>query len=365
MNVLVEGWRGINHSFAIVNQFQLLELASRNDINLFHEDMPFCMDWSVDKSSIGLDAEKSAIIRSIKKRTTEKIDVIYRIVFPFRFHGGDSKKIFTFGNSELHNLDDRIYQGPEMHHFYRNNDVKIITPSNWSKVGFVRYGFKDEDVFVVPHGVDTSIFKPIDSQKNDHFTFLSLGAMTWNKGVDVLILAFAEINKNYPGTRLILKDQSNLYGIGAWDIIKCMKKDYSSLFTEILRSNITILTDNLTMDQLAVLYNSCDAYISPYRAEGFNLPPLEAAACGVPVALTGGGATDDYFDDSFAVKIEGKEMSDGNKDWIEPDLDSLVAVMSDLVEKRVTFNLPEVQNYIHNNFSWKKVVGKLVGVFYE
>ncbi|KAJ3024471.1 hypothetical protein HDV00_000914 [Rhizophlyctis rosea] len=42
------------------------------------------------------------------------------------------------------------------------------------------------------------------------------------------------------------------------------------------------------------LYNAADCYISPYTAEGFNLPVLEALACGIPVVVTKGGPTDDF-----------------------------------------------------------------------
>ena len=37
-------------------------------------------------------------------------------------------------------------------------------------------------------------------------------------------------------------------------------------------------------DKMADLYRAADVYAAPYRAEGFNLPVLEAAACGVPVS---------------------------------------------------------------------------------
>ena len=32
MNILIEGWRGINHSYALVNQWQIKELIKSNNI---------------------------------------------------------------------------------------------------------------------------------------------------------------------------------------------------------------------------------------------------------------------------------------------------------------------------------------------
>ena len=375
-NILIEGWRGINHSYAMVNQYQLLELANRGDVNVFHRDLPFFKsEWNTVNNSNGLDSDKNKIINSLKNITNEKVDITYRITFPFRLYGGHSDKIFAFGTAEFQTLDGYLYQGPENSENHVNKKVFIITPSYWSREGFLRNGFKAEEVVVVPHGVDTNIFKPLDNTQrilnrnalklNDqHFMFLNVGAMTWNKGIDILLLAFAQINKKYPDTRLVLKDQSNLYGIGALDILADMKKNHPSLFTDSIFSRIGVLSNNFTLNQLKALYNTSDAYISPYRAEGFNMPPLEAAACGVPVALTSGGASDDYFNDSFALKIDGFKKTDGNRHFIEPDTDSLIGIMSDLIEHRTPhINRFQALHYINEKFSWKTVINRLLEIF--
>jgi glycosyltransferase involved in cell wall biosynthesis len=55
---------------------------------------------------------------------------------------------------------------------------------------------------------------------------------------------------------------------------------------------------------IASMMQAADAYVSPYTAEGFNLPVLEAAACGLPVICTRGGSTDDFVSDDFALRIK-------------------------------------------------------------
>ena len=32
-NLLIEGWRGINHSYAMINQYQIRELLKNNNLN--------------------------------------------------------------------------------------------------------------------------------------------------------------------------------------------------------------------------------------------------------------------------------------------------------------------------------------------
>ena len=191
--------------------------------------------------------DKEILIKMIRKDFKEKIsklpqpssrlkiDILYRISFPYRMHGGNANKIFVFGTSEYQKIDNMIYQGEELNEKYINKSIKVITSSNWSKVGFIQEGFKENDVIVIPCGVDLKIFKPINKEKknkirkklninNDHFVFLNVSAMTWNKGINKLLVAFSVIKRKYSFAKLILKDQSNLYKETAKNYISITKK---------------------------------------------------------------------------------------------------------------------------------------------
>jgi len=376
-NLLIEGWRGINHSYAMINQYQIRELLKNNKFKIYFKDVPyFEQRWNKKDNSSGLKDFEKKIFKLSQPSNKSKIDILYRISFPYRMYGGNANKIFVFGTSEYQNIDNMIYQGKERNEKYINKSVKVITSSNWSKTGFVNGGFKENNVIVIPCGVDLKIFKPTNKKKknqirkklnigNDHFVFLNVGAMTWNKGIDNLVVAFSVIKKKYSYVRLILKDQSNLYKITAKKLIFDVKKKFPQLLTDEVLSSIILISKNLTLKELSELYGSCDAYASPYRAEGFNMPSLEAAACGIPVILTSGGSTDDYYHPSFALKIEGKrKTSNGNWNYIEPNLESLVSNMSDLIEKRNSLlKKNEAILFIEKNFTWKLVSKKLSDLF--
>ena len=48
MNILIEGWRGINHSYALVNQWQVNELIKSSHISF--KDVPFSnKNWNSKK----------------------------------------------------------------------------------------------------------------------------------------------------------------------------------------------------------------------------------------------------------------------------------------------------------------------------
>ena len=79
---------------------------------------------------------------------------------------------------------------------------------------------------VVSHGIDPASFRPIERKarktlrnlmrvRNDDFVLLSVGAMTENKGIDLLLTAFARLRAKHRHLKLVLKDQSNLYGLTA------------------------------------------------------------------------------------------------------------------------------------------------------
>src|SRR5262249_55595303 len=100
------------------------------------------------------------------------------------------------------------------------SSVDVVTPSRWAAGAYHRFGFSPERVHVVPHGIDPSIFRPDDAGRRamraslgvgDAFLYVSAGAMTWNKGLDLLLSAFARVVQAQPEARLLLKGADALY----------------------------------------------------------------------------------------------------------------------------------------------------------
>ena len=75
-------------------------------------------------------------------------------------------------------------------------------------------------------------------------------------------------------------------------------------------SNEVIMTGWLPELDMPYLYNGADAFIFPSVYEGFGIPPLQAIACGIPVAASDSssipeavGAAALFFDPSDPEKI--------------------------------------------------------------
>ena len=374
MNILIEGWRGINHSYALVNQWQINELIKSSNISF--KDVPFSnKNWNSEKNDSGLKDEIKNIINQIKPPSKDiAYDITYRISGPFNFDKKFSSKVmFVFATTEYRNLTEEFYINCDPDKLGKEENFFIHTPSNWSKKGFLSAGFRDDQVVVVPHGVDLNTFSLISQEekkkirneykiKSDDFVLTNISAMTVNKGVEVLIAAYGMLKKKHENLKLILKDQSNLY---EWKADFPMKKVFESefnkkhkIFNDKMYKDIIVISENLNFDQLRNIYSITDCYVSPYKAEGFNLTPLEAAACGTQIVVTNGGSTDDYFNDCMGFKIESKEKNHNNNILLSPKIDSLIDILNSIINK--SDDKKETRRkLVRENFSWENVVKKL------
>jgi glycosyltransferase involved in cell wall biosynthesis len=344
--LLIEGWRGVNHSFAMANQHQILELLAMDGVRLFHRDMPFAFahwDRAVNKAGFSQDDQRR--IDDVPDPLDSPVDCIHRIVAPFRAPAASERvRTVTFMITELGLSAASFAPRSERSDAFTRDGNEIVTSTRWSRDRIVEYGFAADKVKVIPLGVDSIAFTPPETTErrdnrlrlgfcDDETVFLNIGVAVWNKGIDVLLTAFARLRGRGRRVRLILKDQRDLYGISVERTVKILGQSVAELRDPATLAAISVIPGNLDRAQLRALYGLADCYVSPYRAEGFNLPVIEAIACGTPVIVTRGGATDDFCDDDLACRIQGR-LAEHRSDeeryvgrYIEPDADDLVSAM--------------------------------------
>lgn len=377
MNIIIEGWRNINHSYALVNQWQINELLKSTNITF--KDVPFRKNWNSKKNNSGLrDEIKDAINKIQSPSNLTDYDITYRISFPFNFDKNfNSKAIFIFVTAEYKGLVDKYYVNGDPIKLTEQENFFIHTPSNWSKNIFLDAGFKDHKITVIPHGIDINTFYPISDEKkknvrnyykikSDDFVLTNISSMSQNKGVEDLIAAYGILKKKNKNLKLILKDQSNLYNLNASSPVKNMidskfNQKYK-IFNEQVLKDIIIISKNLNFKELRELYSITDCYVSPYKAESFNLPPLEAAACGTQIVVTNGGPTDDYVDLCMGFKIESKEQKLNNHTYLQPNINSLIEILNSIINKNDDKKKVRSE-LVQKNFSWEIVVKKLKSAF--
>ena len=375
-SLCVEGCRNINHSYSLVNQWQLLKLVNCK-FKLFHKDLkPPSEYWNPKRNSGGLNLDQMKIINKIPTpKINKKFDVVYRINFPLNISESNANRVFVFGTSEYGTTRD-FFVGSSIKEACSRDNLIIITPSNWSKIGFLKAGFKENNIRVIPHGVEPSAFYKSDyanrsitrkmlNIKSNEFLLLNIGGLTDNKGVDLLLAAYISLKPKYSNLRLLIKDSSNLYGRRLKDVVDVMTEDKRFQHLDFSKLNdVLTISKNLDIEQMNRIYNSSDAYISPYIAEGFNLPPLEAAACGVPIVVSSGGSTDDYFSNKLGLQIRSKKVSSKDDDSIRifPEFDSLVFCIETLINNN-NYGGKVGSKYVHDLFNWQKITNLLVESF--
>ncbi len=378
--IIIEGWRFLPHSFATVNQFQALELLKRPHLRLYHRDAPYWNNKWKPASGL-LQPEKEQALRDMPAPPeNDDADVTLRAGCPFNFSASRATRTITFATCEFGRLSDEVLADPNSVKTPLDSSIRIITPSRWSREGLVRSGLNPDIITTVPHGIDPDIFHPpTDSERmalrkqfgwEGCFIFLHISAMTPNKGIPDILKSLYEIGGNEPAARLVLKGLDSLYTSTA-ALGECLKRLPPQIHPAI-KSRVAYTSGDNSYDEIARLYKAADAYVAPYLGEGFNLPVLEAAACGLPIICTGGGATDDFTTSDFRLAIRSQQQISGDPDspamiYLRPDQSHLTSLMRQIIEDR-SWRLSARRvgpEYVRERFTWKHVADKLEDVFFS
>jgi len=176
----------------------------------------------------------------------------------------------------------------------------------------------------MPHGVDPKVFYPI-KKEGGKFTFLmnkGFRNLEDRGGTQYGIKAYME---EFDGsdTQLIVKINP-VYGI----------PDINQMFPGIdKRKDIVFDINSYKYEDLVKLYANCDVFLSPTRAEAFNIPCLEALACGKPVITTNFGGQTDFCTEETGFLIDYNlsevehELEYESCRWAVPDHNHLKSLL--------------------------------------
>ncbi|MDZ4851707.1 MAG: glycosyltransferase family 4 protein [Pirellulaceae bacterium] len=378
MTTLVfEGWRQVPHSYAMCLQQLELECLRRPDVQVYHTSAPYPdPNWKPESNLFSM--EDMHRLLSIPTRPLDlKPDAVIRMTWPFNFEVDRSNcPTFIWGTTECRKvLPIAMASGKAPEQELPGVASQVIAISRWAAEGFIRSGVPVERVHVIPAGVDASIMHPVTSKEDrdalrrnigieESITLLNIGAMTDNKGVHLLLHAAALLLDRFPNLRVVLKGSDSIYK--SQKLLSMYAKRVPPDLLQKIEPHVRYTGLTLSAIEMRGLFHAADFYVAPYMAEGFNLPVLEAAACGVPVICTAGGPTEDFVQDSWCKRIRSKirAVNEFDGDEIVPDFDHLVELLAESIADQRWRDQAAVAGpkWVQQHFTWGHVVDKIINL---
>lgn len=219
---------------------------------------------------------------------------------------------------------------PDMVKRANENFDELWTPSRWNLDVFKESGLRLPGR-VMPLGVNPLVYRPLKRSplppcrlistgrrglvaSPKGITFLTIGLPGFRKGWDVAADAFELAFAKRRDVNLVI---GLTHSPASWN-----QKVYRQFAKH--RVPIWTLEGSFSEHALARIYSSVDAYVSASRGEGFNLPAMEAAACGIPVIVPDNTVHPEFFaPQAFIFRGDGEKVypeGDWISDWYKGQL---------------------------------------------
>ena len=203
---------------------------------------------------------------------------------------------------------------------YKNLDLTIVTPSKWLAECAKRSSlFLNLEVQVIPHGLNTGTFKPIDKltarsilnlPENKKIILFGAMGVTTNrlKGFQYLKEAISKLKK----MKVVNKDELCFVIFGASHSKDIEKIPFEARFLGRLHDDFS----------LALTYSAADVLVGPSLQEAFGQIYSESMSCRTPcVAFDYGGPKDiiDHKINGYLAEYKNSKSLAGGIKWILED----------------------------------------------
>ena len=250
---------------------------------------------------------------------------------------------------------------------------QLWVPSKWQAECTIKQGADPNKVKVVPEGVDVDTFYPEDPQTvldyvDGRFKFILFGRWDYRKSTKEIIETFLKEFKPEEPVDLILSID-NMWGkdVDGFETTEDRLKGFDLEDPRLKIKHFPSREDYITYLKNGHVFLSCA------RAEGWNLPLIEAMACGTPSIYSACSAQMEFAEGKgLPVKVLGEKstqnntysryakMLEGNHvpgNYYEPDFEDLARVMRDAYENYTDHKKRALEEakLIHRDFNWERV----------
>jgi glycosyltransferase involved in cell wall biosynthesis len=214
----------------------------------------------------------------------------------------------------------------------------ITTVSDYSKNAIQKYlNVSAKRIHIIPNGVEDRFFAPYYKQQVKDVVQLKYGFKDY-----LLFVSRIEPRKNH---LLLLKTylELKLYEKGYHLVFIGHKSIDVPEFTNLLNSldertrQYIFIHHSINNEELLEFYRAADLFVYPSLGEGFGIPPLEAAAAGVPVICSNSTAMSEYsffgeghFDPADEVDFRNRLFNALEKKFNKPELEKISETIRNL-----------------------------------
>ena len=179
---------------------------------------------------------------------------------------------------------------------------ELWVPSKWQKECAIEQGYPAKKIQIVPSGVEADCMPGQDVKPDDSiFTFCLVGRWDHRKSTTEILKCFVELFGNNPKVQL-LASIDNVYAL---DGLSTQERWAKMGMKEV--SNV-IFKSFLPRKEYIELLQSSHVFLSCARGEGWNIPLIEAMACGTPSIYSDcSGQTQFARGKGIPIRILGKE----------------------------------------------------------
>lgn len=219
-----------------------------------------------------------------------------------------------------------------------NEMDEVWVPTRFNQEGFRNSGLK-RPIHTIPLGVDTDYFHPgLKAHPNPMGEYVFLSNFEWGERKEpwLLLKAFNDVFSAREPVRLVCKIINKDPAVRVREEIRKLELKESG-------GKISFLFNvEFPYYQLGSFYRSADCYISAGRGEGWDMPLMEAMACGLPSIATDWGAHTEFVHAGVAYPLRARRTIpavakcpyyDGFR-WADPDPEHLRHLLRLVYENR-------------------------------
>lgn len=275
----------------------------------------------------------------------------------------DMNHRYFYDNYEGYKIGYNVWETTEYPDYFFNQILKydeFWVPSEWQKINLIKQGYPEHKLFVVPEGVDGNVFNPKKLEDSETFKFLLFGRWEYRKSTKEIIETFTKTFDENEPVKLIVS-ANNPFATDGLGTTEQRLKHFNTKHKGIEVVNFPSRSEYVNYLQEGNVFVSCA------RSEGWNLPLIEAMACGTPSIYSNWGAQL-QFAKGFGLPVKTlHEVPASNQEphfvgnYIEPDYNDLSKVMRDAYEN---YNIHKARatrdsKIIREKFDWNLIAEKL------